>query len=342
MQAPELLKSIEIHAHAGNLAELQALEAHSDKAVRKAARKALHQLRSRGVAVQTPPRAFRLPSLAQGVAQSEPMVVADWRAQGAALEMMLSLPNDHGGALFLATLTPDDEVEHFIAYEQTDGQRSRLLRRFEGKQGVPVDYAMARIRWARDAMVRSGRSAPRALNEVLARLGAAPDERPSSFLLGRDLGEAKTDDASVKQTLAEAGAMMWPLLVDVSGVVRALESVGEEGQQDSMRRAVEEAAKTSNAPLREGLRVLANALDDAAIVAWVHGFTEDAANRRDIAVLLRTSATPEATTAGHTLLEWQTVSLLRQYLSRKGVTTGLPDDASTEHVHDEHCDHDHP
>jgi hypothetical protein len=298
------------------------LRDHADKAVRKAARKALHALESRGVAI--PSASSR--SWSAGDVQAElrgelsPLATVDTRSLPGALRFMLSLPMERTGArLYVGTLSPEDRVLEFGAYQQTDGQRGRLERDWQRQTGdrrVPTEWLAARIVWARGRTVSKGASVPRALDEALPRLGEEPSRRPQAeFLRERLTGEPAFEAGKIDELLVGASVQQWPPLVELEGVLqRAAEIHGDKPQptDDDARTALMRQALEGQADIREGLATtVANAFEDTAVGLWSEGKGELARAAFDVAQELRTAETPEALPWVPRLLGFQVASLLR-------------------------------
>jgi hypothetical protein len=306
------------------------LRDHADKAVRKAVRKALHALESRGVAI--PSGTSR--SWSAGDVQADlrgdvqPMASVDAQALPGALRFMLSLPQERSGArLYMGTLSPEDRVLEFGAYLQTDGQRGRLERdwrtRTEDRQ-VPVEWLAGRIVWARARTIATGTAVPRALDEALPRLGDEPAARPSAeFLRERLAGEAPFEAEGIDDLLVGAQVQQWPPLVELEGVLqRAAEIHGDKPQptDDDARTALMREALVGQADVREGLSgTLANAFEDAAVGLWTEGKGKLARAAFDVSQALRTSEAPESLPWVPRLLGFQVASLLRVVQAQGGL-----------------------
>jgi hypothetical protein len=188
--AAAILASIPQLVKSQKAGELVALRDHPDKEVRKAVRKALHALKSKGVEI--PEASAKSWSLGGGLQDMRgdlrPLASLDARSMPGALRFVLSVPDDDGARLMVGTLGPDDRVLDFQAYRQTDGQRAKMIRDWERTREdreVPVDWLGARIRFARDNTIGAGFSVPRALDESLAVLGDSPSDRPKPFVTAR-------------------------------------------------------------------------------------------------------------------------------------------------------------
>lgn len=310
------------------------LREHADKSVRKAVRKALHTLGSRGVAI--PEGSSR--SWSAGNVRAElrgelvPLATVDARSLPGALRFMLSLPQEHSGArLYMGTLSPEDRVLEFAAYQQTDGQRGRLERDWQRQteeRQVPPQWLQARIVWARAQTLAKGFSVPRALDEALPRLGAAPAQRPVAQFLGEALAGAPAFEAAkIDELLVGASVQQWPPLVELEGVLqRAAEIHGDQPQptDDDARTALMRQALEGQADIREGLATtVANALEDTAVGLWSEGKAELARAAFDAANALRTAEAAETLPWVPRLLGFQVASLLRVVQSQGG-TQGMP------------------
>ncbi|MCX4245822.1 hypothetical protein [Paraliomyxa miuraensis] len=306
------------------------LRDHADKKVRKAVRKALHTLESRGVAIpEGPSRSWSAGNVQAELRGSlESLATVDTRSLAGALRFMLSLPQEHSGArLYVGALSPEDRVLEFGAYQQTDGQRGRLerdwQRQHEGRQ-VPVDWLRARIVWARGNTLAKGFSVPRALDEALPRLGDAPSQRPTAQFLGESLaGEPAFEGGKIDELLTGASVQLWPPLVDLEPVLqRAAEIHGDKPQptDDDARTELMRQALEGQDGIREGLRTtLANALEDTAVGLWVEGKGALARLAHDAANELRSNEAPETLPWVPRLLGFQVASLLRVVQQQGGM-----------------------
>lgn len=329
----QLLASIPSLQKANDAAALAALRDHEDKQVRKAARKAIHVLRSRGIEI---PEGSAHSWSAGDVTQQlrgviEPLATVDGKAMPGALRFMLSLPQEVSGArLYVGTLSPEDRVLEFGAYQQTDGQRGRLerdwLRTTEGRV-VPVDWMKARLTWARAQTKSAGVSVPRALDEAMPRLGGDPTERPACFLLGQLDDQPAFEPDQIDDLLVTASVNQWPPLVDLDPVLqRAAEIHGDAPQptDDDARTELMRRALEGQEDIREGLRtVIANAFEDAAVGLWTAGQLGPARQALDVATQLRQHEAPEGLPFVPRLLGFQVASLLRVVQQQGGLPGGM-------------------
>jgi hypothetical protein len=307
----EVLDSIPTLVSQRDAQALVNLRDHADKAVRKAVRKALHTLESRGVAIPSAPSR----SWSAGDVQAElrgelvPLCTVDTRTMPGALRFMLSLPQEHSGArLYVGTLSPEDRVLEFGAYQQTDGQRGRLERDWRQKtedRQAPIEWLEARIVWARSRTVTRGSSVPRALDEALPRLGPEPATRPTAEFLRERLAGAPAFEADkIDELLVGALVQQWPPLVELDGVLqRAAEIHGDKPQptDDDARTALMRQALEGQADVRAGL---AGTIARAAF---------------DAAEQLRTAEAPESLPWVPRLLGFQVASLLRVVQAQGGM-----------------------
>jgi hypothetical protein len=353
-EAAALIQSIPNLLAARDAARLDALRDHPDKDVRKAARKALHTLKSKGVDVPDGER--KSWSLGQGLQSMRgnlhPQATLDARSMPGALRFVISIPDTEGARLFAGTIGPDDRVLDFNAYHQTDGQRARMLRDWEKNHGdreLPVSWLGARVRWARDNTIAAGFSVPRALDEALALLGDAPSERPAAFVHERVAEAPAFEPSEVEAVMAGARVDLWPPLVNLDGMLqKAAELHGDAPQptDDDARVALIAKAAAGDEDIRKGLKgPIANALEDAASHAWLMGSPVPARALSDMAKALRDSDEPESMVWAHRVLGYQVASLLR-VVTRGGrvPVPGAPAVQSHDHDHDhdhDHHDHDH-
>jgi hypothetical protein len=300
---------------------LVAWKDHDDKAVRKAVRKALHRLKSKGVEIpDAPAKAWSTGgTLRELRGDLEPTAQLDARSTPAVTRFLLSDPDPESGArLYAGALGPDDRVLEFAAYVQTDGQRSRLLKdwaRQTEDRKVDVDWLRARIRWARDRTMASGYTVPRALDQALSSLGDAPEGRPAPFVADALQDEATFDPKDADALLNTLGVPRWPPMVNLDGTLQKAATIhGDKPQPTEEKDRLELLALScaGDEDARKGLKgALANALEDVAIHAWLEGNNSAARGGLDMAKQLRESDEPETNEWAARLLGYQVASLLR-------------------------------
>lgn len=298
--AQEVLAQIPQLVQAQDAAALVALDKHDDKAVRKAARKAIHALRSKGVAIPEGESYSWTPGPSEAIrGELVEAAMIDVGTSPAVTRILVAFPlGESRGQLWMASLTAFDQVVGFNAYVQTDGQRGRVVkewrRQTEGRE-VPIGWARARIRWARERTLRLGVTVPDALNDALIHLGEAPASRPASFLAGalKASGEAPVDSL-----LMAIGATAWPPLMAVEPFLkRATEANPNMTQEtpEAERTAALLAAVAGDLAVRGALQgPIANLLEDAAIGLWLASNDDLAAGVQGLADALKTSEAPES------------------------------------------------
>ncbi len=293
------LQEIAAAQQKGDVAALTALEGHADKEVRKAARKALHVLKSKGVKVEQAPRKVWSAAEGDSLREAGPKWIAnvDTKSSPGVTQLVLSeLDDEDGAVLFLATLDGNDRLVDFAAYSQSDGQRTRMFRDWNRNQSgrlPPADWVKQRLLFAREKTSAAGYTAPGNFDEHLRRFGAFPSERPKSFLQGLLPGSNQPVELTHEATSAAisgAGLLLWPLMFNIEAVMKGLaEESGDksESPEDAEAAANERSAEEHRATLRKvaaqdpavdaGMRgPLRNALEDAALGAWIDGRFDDA------------------------------------------------------------------
>jgi hypothetical protein len=297
------------------------LRDHDDKAVRKAVRKALHTLRSKGVAIpDAPGQSWSTGATLQSLRGSlEPSAAIDALATPGVTRFMISDPDPESGARLLAgAIGPDDRVLDFEGYVQTDGQRTRLLRDWHKRaedRKLDVDWLKARIRWARERTIASGYPVPRALDQALSTLGEPPQERPESphaDVLGDGPG---LDESAAQALLEKIRAPMWPPMVDLDNTLQKAATIhGDKPQPTEESERLELLAQScvGDETARKGLAgPVANVLEDVSVHAWLDGDHDTARAVLDMVQQLRTAKEPETIPWAVRLLGYQVASLLR-------------------------------
>lgn len=347
-----VLDSIPTLVQKKDAAGLVALQDHEDKKVRKAVRKALHTLKSRGVQIPDAPARAWTPGdkLASLRGDLTPVATIDTRSAPGMTRFVISAPlSEEGARLYVGRLTPLDRVAEFSAYSQTDGQRARLLKDWERAiedRRIPVAWLEARVRWAREQTVAAGFTVPRTLDQHLSSFGESPSERPRCFLIESNAlqGQEGFDPDKVDEVLIALAAHLWPPLLDLDATLqRAAEVHGDKPQpaEESERTELLRQAVSGDEDVRQGLHgPVANALEDAAVYRWLEGDAPLARAALDMAVQLRDSAEPETVGWAPRLLGYQVASLLRAVGGPDAVRKAMADQTGG-HDHDHQHDHDH-
>ncbi|NVB42220.1 hypothetical protein G6O69_30635 [Pseudenhygromyxa sp. WMMC2535] len=340
-QTQALLDEIAKLQAAQDAAALLGLEDHEDKKVRKAARKAIHVLRSKGVEIPETAKTWAGASLDGLRRHGGPIAMIDMSASPGLSRVTLSLPNDEeGAALFVAILDPEDRLLDFGAYYQTDGQQGRTARDWQrdadGRM-VDVDWIRARLRWAREATFQAGREVPSGFDDHLPRLGDAPEAHPEPTWLDAALADVAAAEGELQDVMLGARVHEWPVLFDANNFFEVLnermKDVDPQALEDAQRTEHIEGAAAGDEGLREGLRgPLANALDDAAVVLWLDGSLGEARRIRDLATALRGAEAPETVDGVTTLVQMQITSAAMEQLRRGGGMQGQDyDDHDLDH-----------
>lgn len=307
-------------------AALVALQDHDDKQVRKAVRKAIHTLRSRGVEIPAAgaARSWTAGDLRELRGDLSQAAMLDAESTPGLTRILITSPQAERNFLWSAAISGRDQVVDFAAYVQTDGQRARMVREwertFEGRR-VPADWARARIRWAREQTLTSGFSVPTQLDDMLVHLGPGPSERPASFLEGQlPQGDFQGTKDNVEAALLGARVFAWPPVIDVEPALQRVSEANPDMNNDTpedQRYAALLAAVAGDPEIRGGLKLqVANLLDDAAISLWLQGKDDVAGQLRALAGELRTSPEPEALPWIGRLLGFQIASTLA-YIQRQ-------------------------
>lgn len=282
-------------------AALVGLADHGDKQVRKAVRKAIHVLKTKGVEIPKEGRSWAPGSTAGLRGDLSETAMVDVGSTPGLLRVYIAKPGaESNGFLFVANLTAFDHVVGFKAYVQTDGQRARVLRDWERQaegRKVPVAWAKARIRWSRERTLGLSLQVPEEINQALIHLGDAPSERPADFI-GDALDTGAIDPGAVIDgVLRGIGANMWPPVLDVEPFLKKVTEANPNITQDTPeeeRQAALLAGIADDPKVREALQgPLANLFADSAIGLWLNHNDAMAAQSYAIAKALRDSAEPE-------------------------------------------------
>lgn len=303
-------------------AALVALQDHDDKQVRKAVRKAIHALRSKGVEIPAPEaqRSWSPGAPEELRGDLSPVAMIDTESIPGLTRVMISAPQDERSYLWAAGISGRDQIVDFGAYVQTDGQRARMLRewgRVIQDRKVPLDWARGRILWAREQTLANGFSVPRQLDEMLVHLGPTPSARPSSFVAAASF---TADKDNVDAVLVAARVFAWPPVLDVEPLVAKVSeltpNLTQEDPIDKRFEAIAQGARETPG-LRGDLKAqVANLLDDAAIFLWTVGKDDDAGKVGALAADLRGAEAPETLPWVPRLLAYQVNSTLA-YLARQ-------------------------
>ena len=350
--AQEVLDSIPSLLDRKDAAALVALQDHEDKKVRKAVRRALHTLKSRGVSIpDASPKAWTVAGKLESLrGDLTPVATIDTRSAPGVTRFVISEPEaEEGARLFVGSLTPLDRVVDFSAYSQTDGQRTRLLKDWERRtqeRRIPVQWLKARVRWAREQTVAAGFSVPRSLDQNLTAFGEAPTQRPEPFLKGELADQQPFKAEEVDDVLMSLGVHLWPPLLDLEGTLqKAAELHGDKPQPEEESERVEllQRSVEGDEQVRAGLEgPIANALEDAAVYMWLDGKLGTARAAKDMADALRSNEQPETLEWVPRMLGYQVASLLRAVGGPDAVRKAMAQEAGGhDHDHGHHHDHDH-
>ncbi|MCA9683711.1 MAG: hypothetical protein KC457_16035 [Myxococcales bacterium] len=353
-QTQALLDEIAKLQSAQDAAALLAYEDHGDKKVRKAARKAIHVLRSKGVEIPEAGKSWAAADMQSLRRHAGPIAILDMAARPGLTRVTLSLPNDtEGAALYVAIIDGEDRLREFGAYYQTDGQQSRTARDWsrdaDGRM-VDADWIRARLRWAREATFRANHQVPNGFDEHLPRLGEAPAQHPEPTWLDEALAEVSPAEGELTEILMTGGVHTWPLLFDANPLFERLgkrmEGADPATLTDEDRLGHISAAAEGDEPLRGGLKgPFANALDDVAVVLWLDGSLGEARRVRDLARALRSEAAPESVAGAINLVQLQITAAAMEQMRRGGLGQDDHDHdhdhGEPGHVHGPDCDHDH-
>jgi hypothetical protein len=349
-----LLDQVKKLQAAKDAAGLKALEDHADKQVKKAARKALHVLKAKGVEIPEQARSWADASVQSLRRTAGPIAMIDMAASPGVTRLTLSIPDDEdGAALFLAVLDPSDRLLDFRAYRQTDGQQTRTARDWQRDAGgrvLPAEWVQARMLWSREQTNRRHVALPPAFDDHLVTLAkgvGAVTDRPQPGFLDDALAAVEAAASDLGQILMVGGVHTWPLLFPGDGLFERLAERMKDvdantiTNEDRLAHIME--ASSGDEALRTGLRgALANGVDDVAVVLWLDGSLVEAKRVRKLAVDMRESETPERVDGVVNLVQLQLTSAAMKQMRERGAGDDHDHDHDHhDHVHDENCDHDH-
>ncbi len=299
--AQEVLAQIPDLVRSRDASTLVGFAEHGDKVVRKAVRKAIHVLKTKGVEIPEKGNSWTPGSVAELRGGLEEAAMADVGTTPGLMRLFIAKPgDDSNGYLFVANLTAFDQVVAFKAYVQTDGQRSRLLRDWQRQadgRSVPAEWARARVRWAREQTLSLGVEVPQELNQALIHLGDAPSERPAAFM-GESLAAYEGELMEVIDgVLRSVAANVWPPVMEVEPflkrVTEAHPDITQETPEDERQAALIEGI-AGDPQVRKALAgPLANLLEDSGIGLWLTGKDELAGHAIALAKALRDADEPE-------------------------------------------------
>lgn len=334
-----------LHA-AQDAAALKQLEDHTDKKVRKAARKAIHVLRSKGVEIPEHTRSWNEANPQSMRNHAGPIAMLDMAGSPGVTRVTLSLPNEEdGAALFVGIIDPSDRLMDFRAYYQTDGQQSRTSRdwkRDAGDRAIPAKWIAERLWWAREQTHRSNVNVPAQIDDHLPTLtkfiGDLPSERPQPSFLDEALANIEPSTDDLGNTLMVSGAHTWPLMFDANALFERLgnrmEGLEAETITNEDRLAHIVASAKDDEALRTGLRgPLANALDDVVAILYLDGSLPEARRVRDLAKQIRESETPETVEGVVNLVQLQLTSAAMEQMRRQGAQPGQNQPQDHDHDH---------
>ena len=325
----ELLEQVSKMAKAQDAAGLVGLQDHDDKAVRKAARKAIHGLRSKGVEIPDGPgRAWHAQDTNQSLraALEEGAVVDVFGIPGVTRFFWARPGDERGGMLVIGAVAPNGAYVECDVFGQSDGQRNKMFRDWGDQYGshrLPVDWVRSRLAWAREATIKAGYTPPPAADELLPELGEVPTERPASFLPAK-LESVTASDGPMLDLLMQVGAARWPVLFDADKLFKALEESSkglDEGADQATRLAEMRRLGSDDEAFAEGLRgPFADLFDDVAVGLWQAGREGDAKRLVDAAASFRSADKPGDSDDAAGLLWAQVVGVV----FRQGGRAGAP------------------
>jgi hypothetical protein len=285
-------------------APLAAIDAQAlDKAGRKALRRALHRLRSRGLEVAAPAPEARVAVLPKVADELAAALVSAPDPSGAQLVVLVE-PSPSGGArLFQAAVDLERGVLEFHVLAATRSQARRLVRDLEGNAKLGAvrapREALAALLARAAAAQPADRALPPAFEEWRSRVARPPEGARAPGVLAREALGASADLTSGRAVAerVKAGALgPWPPPFDA---LRALaEKVRQTAESpllvdDQQRRGQVENVIGDALDARfggAGGEPTAQRLEEAAYTAWRRGNEADARDLLAAAALFRERA----------------------------------------------------
>ena len=284
------------------------------KTARKALRRVLHRLRSRGVAVPEAPPAATVATLApldEGIDEAR---VTAYDPHGVRIAYLATDRAGGGVRLFELALDEARGVLEFDVFEAGRSRARRFLKSAEQRDhwpAVPAPSASVRALIARAAAHQAtDRSAPRNFNEWRTRLSdAAPGTRTPGEIARGALGDPGAVDRALVSGWVKDGVLgpwpppierVQPLIERLDELSKGVVIVSGAARHEQVDRAVDDALEAIYPPDERDR--IANLFEETAYVWWQIGRESDARQALAAAADFRTCE-PRANPVARAMIE---------------------------------------
>lgn len=289
-RAPKL---IEAWTQAKNAAAVSAI-AESEavpSAARKAAKRALNVLKSRGVAIPERPRIGRI-----GASTSEKVEAFFWAADPGGTAMVTIVSQTSGGRCRRVDVLINDRtgIVQVLGGEPSRGQLREAFDKGEKQMGygpasISLDFARARIAEGREQNAKTGTILPMGLDRFADLIGeppASPPPHPIDEAKLPEVSEERVTEASGTlhgepefRTWVPSGDAVQEMMLKLGEAISALPGEGDEKDPEQVNEAVtaEVAAATDRYFTPELREILAKRMKDCAISVLSRAGAERAA-----------------------------------------------------------------
>lgn len=270
-------------------------------AVRKAARRALNVLKSRGVAIPERPRVVRI-----GAPAPEKIEAWYWAPDAAGTAMVTIVAQATGGRCRRVDVLVNDAVgiTQVVGGEVARGQLREAFEKGEKQMGygpvaVSLEWARAQVAAARARNAKSGAILPLGLDRFSDLIGPGPEAAPAHPLDGVELPEVSTEGlAATSDSLhAEPEFRAWlpsgpaveEMLLKLGEAIAALPGEPNAKDPDQVNETItnEVAAATDRYFTPELREVVANRMKDCAISVHARAGARRAAEVLAVAETIR-------------------------------------------------------
>lgn len=269
--------------------------------VRKAARRALNVLKSRGVAIPDKPRVARI-----GAQEPEKIEAWYWAPDAAGTAMVTIVAQAAGGRCRRVDVLVSDRtgITQVLGGEVARGQLREAFEKGEKQMGygpvaVSLEWARAQIAAGRERNAKAGAILPLGLDRFGDLVGPAPESAPAHPLDSAELPEVSAEDLTAASgTLhGEPEFRAWvpsnqavqEMMLKLGETVAALPGEPNEKDPDQVNEAItnEVAAATDRYFTPELREIVANRMKDCAISVHARAGAKRAAEVLAVAEAIR-------------------------------------------------------